>query len=437
VGALALISAVTLTNTTPSDAVSTTSTSATNTDDAANVATTPYPLGVADSSEPSGYAPSSADAMSGYTQTYSNDFTGTTLPAGWTAYSGAAAGDAGSLWAPSQVTVSGGMVQLLTSQDPASNNDWVSGGIGQSGESLTYGAFFVRSRMTGVGPTQVELLWPTTGWPPEIDFDETYGGVSAEEATLHYSSANLQIYNNLTIDMTQWHTWGIVWSPESIIYTVDGNEWASITTPADIPDQPMGLDIQQQTWCESGFACPTAPASTDVDWVTEYSPTGSSSPPTTTSTNPPTTTTTVAKAPPAPSSPPSAPISSPVPAPTTTTTTPVAPLPTADLIVLNSFATNSTSLSRSLRARVARLATVILRDNDSEVTLTGYSTDVRDRSAALFIARARAVAVDAFLQERLAQLHVSGVKIVIRGAISGGASVTANVRSRSVVALLR
>jgi len=250
---LALISAVTFTNTTPSYAVTISSTFATNVGVDSNAATTVYPLGNVDSSEPSGYDPPSANAMSGYTMTYSNDFTGTTLPSGWTAYSGTAAGDPGSLWAPSQVKVSGGMLQLTTSQLPADNNDWVSGGAGQSGEALTYGAFFVRSRMTGVGPTQVELLWPTGGWPPEVDFDETYGGDTLTQATLHYTSANLTIHNNLTIDMTQWHTFGIVWSPASIIFTVDGTEWASITTTSVIPDQPMGLDIQQQTWCSSGL----------------------------------------------------------------------------------------------------------------------------------------------------------------------------------------
>lgn len=438
---MALISAFTFTNTTPSNAVTTISTSATNIGVDSDAATTVYPLGTPDSSEPSGYAPSSASAMSGYTQTYSNDFTGTTLPSGWTAYSGSAAGDPGSLWAPSQVTVSGGMVQLLTSQDPASSSGWVSGGVGQSGEALTYGAFFVRSRMTGAGPTQVELLWPTAGWPPEVDFDETYGGVILTQATLHYTSANLTIHNNLNIDMTQWHTFGIVWTPASMIFTVDGNEWASITTPSVIPDLPMGLDIQQQTWCSSGFACPTSSASTDVDWVTEYSPTSSSSSPTTTTTKPPTTTTTVGKTPSPPSSPPSTPTSPPVNMPTTTTTkfstATVVSHPGDESLVLNSFATNSTSLSHALKLKTARLATLIRRDNDSEVILTGYSSVAGNRSAALAIARARAVSVDAFLQQRLAELHVLGVKIVVRGAISGGASVTANVRSGSVVALLR
>jgi outer membrane protein OmpA-like peptidoglycan-associated protein len=374
--------------------------------------------------------------MSGFALAYANDFTGSTLPSGWTAFSGAASGDAGSTWAPGQVTVSGGVLQLTTSQVGSDDNDWVSGGVSDGSVPLTYGAFFVRSKMTGVGPTQVELLWPTTAWPPEIDFDETYGGDTSTQATLHYTSANLEIHDNLTIDMTQWHTWGIVWTPDSIIYTVDGNEWASITTPADIPDQPMILNIQQQTWCSSGFACPTASASTDVDWVALYSPTSSSSPPTTTTTAPPTTTTTVGSPPPTSSSPPTTQSSSNKP-PTTTTTMPAGRRPTTDSVILTSFATNSWALSPGLRVRTARVAALIVREDDTEVILTGYSSDEPSRGAALAIARARAVSVGALLHVQLDRLHDSTVKIVIRGVISGGASVTASVRSRSVVALLR
>jgi len=72
--------------------------------------------------------------------------------------------------------------------------------------------------------------------------------------------------------MTQWHTWGVVWTPSSITYTVDGTVWATVTNSADIPDTPMYLSLQSQTWCASDWACPTSPQSMQVDWVAEYSP---------------------------------------------------------------------------------------------------------------------------------------------------------------------
>jgi len=92
-------------------------------------------------------------------------------------------------------------------------------------------------------------------------------------ATTHFGRTNAQIQNTVSVDLTQWHTWGVIWTPTSITYTVDGRVWGHVTTPAAVPDQFMTLNIQQQTWCSSGWACPKAPQSLLVDWVAEYVPT--------------------------------------------------------------------------------------------------------------------------------------------------------------------
>ena len=233
-------------------------------------ASTSYPVGLTSSSEPSGMSP--PGAFSGFTQTYVNDFSGSSLPAGWYVYTGTPGGDAGAQWGANHVAVNNGLLQLNTFQDPAYNNTWVAGGLCQCGASQTYGAYFVRSRLTGAGPTGVELLWPVANvWPPEIDFNETGGATSGTSATVHYGASNSQIQRTTSIDMTKWHTWGVIWTSTSITYTVDGNVWGSVTNASSIPNQAMTLDLQQQTWCSSGWACPTAPQSMQVDWVAEYS----------------------------------------------------------------------------------------------------------------------------------------------------------------------
>jgi beta-glucanase (GH16 family) len=214
-----------------------------------------------------------ANALAGYTQSYVNDFTGTALPSGWGAYSGNPGSDPGAQWGTAHVVVSNGMLQLNTYQDPAYGNEWVTGGVSQSGRSQTYGAYYVRSRVTGAGPTQVELLWPVAPvWPPEIDFNETGGGTTSTSATVHFGSSSGQDQRNLSIDLTQWHTWGVIWTPSSITYTVDGKVWGTVSVASEIPNQPMVLDLQQQTWCSSGYACPSSNQSMDIDWVAEYSP---------------------------------------------------------------------------------------------------------------------------------------------------------------------
>jgi beta-glucanase (GH16 family) len=236
-----------------------------------------FPTGVADGSSVSGYDPPGANALGGYSQSYVTTFPGTSLPSGWDVYSGGQGGDPGGQWGGnSHVVVGGGMLSLNTFQDPNYGNEWVAGGLCQCGKSQTYGAYFVRSRVTGAGPTAVELLWPTVGWPPEIDFNETSGTTTETTATniwaLNASGSKEQVQVAHSIDMTQWNTFGVVWTPSSITYTVNGQVWGTFTNASEIPDQPMTLDLQQQTWCSSNWACPTTPQSMQIAWVAEYSP---------------------------------------------------------------------------------------------------------------------------------------------------------------------
>ena len=95
----------------------------------------------------------------------------------------------------------------------------------------------------------IALLWPTVGWPPEVDFYEdspTNNTRPAEAATLHYSAANTRIQKRLTgVDFTQWHTLGVEWTPAQLVYTIDGQTWATVTGTG-VPSVPMKLDLQTQ-----------------------------------------------------------------------------------------------------------------------------------------------------------------------------------------------
>ena len=104
--------------------------------------------------------------------------------------------------------MSGGLLQLNAWKDPQYQDKWVTGGLCQCKLAKTYGAYFVRSRVTGPGPNEVELLWPASNaWPPEIDFNET-GELASTSSTVHFSTINLFDQRNIYIDMSQWHTWG-------------------------------------------------------------------------------------------------------------------------------------------------------------------------------------------------------------------------------------
>ena len=233
-----------------------------------------YPRGTVDSFEPSGLAPPGPDSLRGFTQSYVQDFLGSSIPAGWNPYPGQPGGDLGAQFAPTHDVVSNGILSLNTFRDGAYNNRWVTGGICDCAVSSVYGASFVRSRVSGPGPTNVELLWPSTkAWPPEIDFNETLGVTNGTSATVHWRTSkkpHLQDQRWAVLDMTQWHTFGVIWTPSRITFAVDGVAWGVVTNKHEIPSIAMHLSLQQQTWCHSGWACPSSNQSLQIDWVADY-----------------------------------------------------------------------------------------------------------------------------------------------------------------------
>ena len=231
----------------------------------------PYPVGTLDKSAPSGMSLPSPNAMPGYMMTFSTDFPGDLLPTGWNKYRGQPLGVPGAEFATAHVVVSGGLLRINTWRDPAYQNRWVTGGVCQCRTPSIYGAYFVRSRVTGGGATSVELLWPASNtWPPELDFNENAGLLTSTTSTVHFGPTNQVDQRKLFINMTKWHTWGVIWSPRSIKYVVDGVVWGTINEVGEIPTVPMRLDLQQQTACQQGRLCPTAPVSLLVSWVAEY-----------------------------------------------------------------------------------------------------------------------------------------------------------------------
>jgi hypothetical protein len=241
--------------------------------DAPHNANGTYPVGTPDSTEPSGDGLPSATALDGYTLSYENDFLGTTLPTGWDIFTGVPGSDPGGHFGISHVTVDNGLLTLSTYRDPQWGNRWVTGGLCQCGLSQRYGAYFVRSRITGAGPNEAELLWPSGKWPPEIDFNETGGSITTTSSSVHFGAANHIIRREVTTNMTLWHTWGVIWTPTTITYTVDGRIWGTFNVAQDISHAPMTLDFEQRQICEEHRQCPTAPTSMDIDWVAEYTQT--------------------------------------------------------------------------------------------------------------------------------------------------------------------
>ena len=243
------------------------------------------------SPHPSGLA--MPGAVAGWTQTFADDFTSSASLDHFDIYGGTPGDGSDACWAGTHVLVRGGQLILKGSKDPAAiatndcvgdANQIVTGGVKLATNSQLYGKYEVRLRVdNGQGVSAVALLWPTTNtWPPEIDFTEDNGSSprSMIMATEHWgiSPDDLQQSEYLSVNLSQWHTVGVEWSPGKIVYTMDGTPWDTQTN-ANVPNVPMQLALQTEAWqCGTSTweecANSSTPTEIDmhVDWIVAYAP---------------------------------------------------------------------------------------------------------------------------------------------------------------------
>src|SRR3954447_16967702 len=131
-------------------------------------------------------------------------------PLRWGKYEGQPGGNPYSYWKASHVQAYNGAALLRGYGD---GGRYVTGGFILNSVAQTYGKYVVRAKFDRSTSIQhAMLLWPTSGWPPEVDFSEgpTSQGVMA---TSHWGSSNSQQHAFKKVDMTQWHTYGVEWTP--------------------------------------------------------------------------------------------------------------------------------------------------------------------------------------------------------------------------------
>lgn len=222
----------------------------------------------------------------GWSLVYSQDFNGSNLPPNWRAYSGTPGSDPFGYWDPANVTVSNGELHLgvRANDDPERRNTYSTGGVDFYGNPQVFGMYLARIKGDYEPKLQISdiaLLWPSGDhsiWPPEIDFFEDAGGDRSNfTATLHPGPNGNNccvIPENLTNSASQWHTYGVKWTPTTITFTLDGKQWGKViykdrlAPPAHWPSIAMDLAMQSQNL---GPAQPTAPIEPmTVDWVVEY-----------------------------------------------------------------------------------------------------------------------------------------------------------------------
>jgi beta-glucanase (GH16 family) len=204
--------------------------------------------GVAGSAAPATTSRATAAAAAAATTTwktiFTDNFNGTALSSSWWDYNGLSSAS-GSYFKPANVKVSGGSLILTSTK---ASGTWTGAGVGQK-TNLKYGRWLVRGKIDkGHGTTFVALLWPLVGWPPEIDFaEDNAGDRNMMLGTVHYVGGSQTSKTLSGIDSTQWHTYGVEWTPGKVVLTVDGRVWGT-TAASNTSSQIMRLGLQTEPW---------------------------------------------------------------------------------------------------------------------------------------------------------------------------------------------
>ena len=216
-------------------------------------------------------------ASSDFTTVFFDDFNGNSLDRGiWrSVYSGDYHNGAFA-WSPGQIEVGGGQLTLPIEND---GSGWAAGGLSTIPDGQTYGSYEFRARIdAGQGTGGVILLWPSdNSWSDEVDIIETYRANRDGFAFTNHGTPWETQY--IDVDVSDWHTYRLDWTPGELLLMVDGQEVGRMTH--DVPSQEMSFGIQGHVFDASeswfgGAPDRSTPGRVDieVDWVrvSSYTP---------------------------------------------------------------------------------------------------------------------------------------------------------------------
>ncbi|KAA3441563.1 1,3-1,4-beta-glycanase [Mesorhizobium sp. SARCC-RB16n] len=181
-------------------------------------------------------------------------------------------------------SVGNGVLTITAAQAPADikplihNYDYTSGVLTTHDSfSQTYGYFEMRADLPeNAGAWPAFWLLPEDGsWPPELDVVETRGqDPNSLIMTAHSNQTGTHTKVSSTVntmDTAGFHTYGVLWTPEKLVWTYDGVQVAEAATPSDM-NKPMYMLVNLAV---GGFAGSppdhlATPAEMKIDYIRAY-----------------------------------------------------------------------------------------------------------------------------------------------------------------------
>lgn len=234
-------------------------------------------------SDPSVLGEDSALQDQGWQLVWSDEFSGDCLdPSKWSAEDWPAEkNNELQYYTPSNVEVQNGQLILTSKRESYRGRSYTSGAVHTRGNfSFLYGKAEMRAKLPG-GQGMFPAFWMMTDredtWLPEIDIMEMLGHQPDEiwmvshwlDTTGSLSSAS-HSYRG-TDYSKDFHLFRLEWTPNSLIWRIDGEERFRVTEP--IPKEPMYLYLNTAiggNWPGSPDSSTRFPASFEVDYVRVY-----------------------------------------------------------------------------------------------------------------------------------------------------------------------
>jgi hypothetical protein len=150
----------------------------------------------------------------------------------------------------------------------------IPGATGRGG-GQRYGRYVVRFRTDPVPGYKIAmLLWPDSGvWPRDGEIDFPEGNLnSVVTGYVHHQNGTSTLdednFATPVLAAHRWHTAAINWTPGRVTLQLDGRTIGVSRTR--VPDTPMHLVIQAETYTDGTIPPPGAAGNVQIDWLAVY-----------------------------------------------------------------------------------------------------------------------------------------------------------------------